>query len=70
MTKKHAIGFIEYVININGAAAGCQLIATHLGISWSTVYGWYRRNSVPAWRLEALERARPIVLAGERQAAE
>ncbi len=71
MTQKQALAFVQYTIGMHGALDGCQLIADQLGITWGTVYGWYRRNSVPTWRLEALERARPAVIAGDgKQAAE
>jgi len=70
MTQKQALAFVRYTIDTHGALEGCQLIASALGITWGTVYGWYRRENVPKWRLEALMRARPAVIAGDVQAAE
>jgi hypothetical protein len=69
MNQHKAIAFIRYTIAQHGAIDGCTLIADKLGIGWQTVYGWHRRDNVPQWRIEALERIRPAVL-GASQAAE
>jgi transposase len=71
MDTQHAYALIEYTVKRHGAVDGCQLIGEKLGISWNTVYGWYRRGNVPGWRLEALERIRPALLSiGDTQTAE
>lgn len=61
MTQKQALAFVKYTVATHGSLNGCQLIADQLGITWGTVYGWYRRENVPAWRLDALARAMPVV---------
>lgn len=65
MNQQKAYALIDYTIAQHGAVDGCQLIAGKLGISWNTVYGWYRRGSVPEWRVEGLERIKPALLTGE-----
>ncbi len=37
---------------------GLKAFAAKRRIPWETAYAWYRRNSVPEWRLPLFRRAR------------
>ncbi len=69
MTHQDALAFIRYTTARHGVLAGCQIIADHLGIGLHTVYGWYKRESVPPWRLDALAAVENAVI-GTIKAAE
>lgn len=70
MNQTQALAFVRYIMALHGSVEGCALIANKLGIAWETVYAWHRRDAVPAWRLEALDRVKPAIIGAERAAAE
>jgi transposase len=62
MTQDQALALLKRAVARHGTRNGCRMVAERLGITWETAYGWYRRSSVPQWRVEAMARLRPADL--------
>ncbi len=56
MNQDEALGYLAKLYADKGLE-GLQKFAATRGLSWATVYGWYRRKSVPAWRLSLFRKA-------------
>lgn len=56
MDSKQAVAHLVSIVEKDGVK-GIQMLAAKMGVGWNTVYGWYRRGNVPAWRLQALSKA-------------
>ncbi len=57
MTEKEALAFLRARVDEHGLKVGIAKAAQALGLKWNTVYGWWRRESVPEWRLGAFDQA-------------
>jgi len=58
MTEKEALAYLDELVEEHGSKVGIAKAAQALGLKWHTVYGWWRRDSVPEWRLPGFEQAR------------
>ncbi len=54
MTEAQALKFLRHLTDRHGVSDGVQILSTQLNLSWNTVYGWYRRKSIPQWRVESI----------------
>lgn len=66
MTQDNALALLQRAISNFGIIRGCEVVASAMSapdmpVAWQTVYAWHRRGNVPAWRVEAVERARPHI---------
>ena len=53
MTSKEALQKLRDLAAEHGVIDGIKHAATAMGVKYTTVYGWYRRATVPEWRLPA-----------------
>jgi hypothetical protein len=58
MTEQEAVTFLKSLFAAKGIE-GLQKFAPRAGVKWTTAYGWYRRESIPEWRLPAIKKAMP-----------
>jgi transposase-like protein len=58
MTEKEAYAYLQTFVDQHGTKVGIAKAAQALGLKWNTVYGWWRRESVPEWRLAAFDQAK------------
>jgi len=58
MTEKEALAYLAELVEEHGSKVGIAKAAQALGLKWNTVYGWWRRGSVPEWRFQAFEQAK------------
>ncbi len=56
MTEKEAYAYLRTFVDEHGTKVGIAKAAQALGLKWNTVYGWYRRKSVPEWRAPLFEK--------------
>lgn len=64
MTERQAISFLRSLASEYGVRDGVQTLATQLQLPWNTVYGWYRRGSIPAWRIDAIKEVARVAREG------
>jgi hypothetical protein len=55
MEKSTAIKFIDTLVTERGTKEAINILAQAAKVKWHTAYGWWRRGSVPEWRLEAIQ---------------
>lgn len=53
MTAREALTFIKEQAD----ATNWDAVAKEIGLDMALVYAWWRRGSVPEWRLPAVEKA-------------
>lgn len=58
MTEKDALKYLADLVEEYGVKVGIAKGAQALGLKWNTVYGWWRRASVPEWRLASFDTAK------------
>lgn len=51
MNQDQALGILAGLAAKHGPLEACAQVAAFAKIKSSTVYGWWRRASVPEWRL-------------------
>ncbi len=56
MTEKQAVSFLKALTAKHGVQDGLQMLAEEVGVTWHTAYGWYRRKSVPQWRIDSIRK--------------
>ena len=57
MDQKEALAELTRLYKAEGVG-GIKVFAAKRGVRWETVYGWYRRNSVPQWRVQLFKKRR------------
>lgn len=57
MTKEQAAAYLQGLVDEHGTKVGIAKAAQAMGLKWNTVYGWWRRGSIPEWRLAAFKQA-------------
>ena len=53
MTQAEALADMAQLIERIGKMAAIERIARDAGVPPTTVYGWWRRGSVPEWRIKS-----------------
>ena len=55
MTQDEALGMLAGLAAKYGPLEACARVAEVTKIKSTTVYGWWRRASIPEWRLPAFD---------------
>lgn len=58
MTEKEALAYLAKVVRADGVKDGLGKVAADFGVKFHTVYGWWRRESIPEWRLPSFDAVR------------
>ncbi len=53
MTEKEALAYMRSHVEQIGVKRGIEVVSRQTKVPWNTAYGWWRRESIPDWRLPA-----------------
>ncbi len=56
MKELDALNLLDEWRRIHGAMEGFARLSEKLGVNENTIYGWWRRSSIPQWRLPAFDK--------------
>ena len=59
MDQLDALNILEEYRRIHGAIDGFDRLSEKLGVNPNTIYGWWRRSSIPQWRLASFAKLKP-----------
>jgi len=59
MDETTALAVIKDYVARYGVMKACKAIADRIAAEPNTVYGWYRRGSIPQWRLVTFNALKP-----------